>query len=129
LSTPETQFGQVYQSYAGQVARTGQGLSKESRLLLAAMSRANNTGHAIFKAGELRRITAKTLPDGTIKCASRSSVFDALGKLRGAGLLLPGGGETCLWLPQEFWSRKLKGEVMCPVHRTYGGRWATNECA
>ncbi|GAA2634672.1 hypothetical protein SMC26_15500 [Actinomadura fulvescens] len=121
-------YGSVYQTYAGQAARAGQDLSKDARLLLAAMSRANNGGHAIFEPGELREILGRTLPDGTRKPASRSTVYDTIAKLRAAGLLLGGGGgEICLWLPAELWTRNLKRrDDMCPMHRSARGGWVSN---
>lgn len=119
MPTPRYQWGKVYQGYAGSVARWGYSLSLETRLLLAAISRANNTGHAIFKENELREILAKEQPDGTRKPASRSTIYNITRKLKEAGLALSGGGEICIWLPREFWARNVKKGFMCPVHRTY----------
>lgn len=127
MPVPEYQWGKVYQGYAGSVARWGYSLSLETRLLMAAMSRANNTGHAIFKENELREILAREQPDGTRKPASRSTVYSTIGKLREAGLALSGGGETCIWLPREFWARNMKRGSMCPIHRTYEPGYAGDE--
>ncbi|MFI6292682.1 hypothetical protein ACIBEJ_13905 [Nonomuraea sp. NPDC050790] len=127
LANPERQFGMVHQRYAGKVARQGQGLSLDARLLLAAISRANNTGHAIFNEEELRHVLSKRQPDGSLKPASRSTVYATLRKLKNAGLVLDGGGETCVWLPRDLWERKLGRGGMCPVHRTWDSRhigWA-----
>lgn len=90
------------------------------------MGRANNAGHALFEQGELREILGKRLPDGSLKKASRTTVFETLSKLRTAGLLLPGGGELCLWLPQEFWEKGIRtADPYCPVHKTRSGGWVT----
>ncbi|MBB5077963.1 hypothetical protein HNR40_003438 [Nonomuraea endophytica] len=118
MAYPERQFGMVVQRYAGSVARQGHTLSLDARLLLTAMARANNTGHAIFNKGELREILSKRL-DGRLKPASRSTVYATLKKLRDAGLVLPGGGETCVWLPRDLWERKLDRGGMCPAHHTW----------
>ncbi|MET9249698.1 hypothetical protein [Nonomuraea sp. NPDC003709] len=126
LTFPEHQFGKVFQRYAGSVARQGCNLSLDARLLLAAIARANNTGHAVFKSGELRQVLSREKPDGTVKPASRSTVYDTLKKLRLAGLALPRGGETCVWLPREFWERGLDKGAMCPVHQTWESGYVSN---
>ncbi|MEU1390702.1 MULTISPECIES: hypothetical protein [unclassified Nonomuraea] len=126
MTFSEHQFGKVFQRYAGGVAREGRKLSMDARLLLAAIARANNTGHAVFKDGELRQILSREKLDGSVKPASRSTVYGALKKLRAAGLVLPGGGETCVWLPREFWARGLDKGAMCPVHRTWESGYASN---
>jgi hypothetical protein len=127
MTLSEPQWGKVFQHYAGRAARQGHTLSLDARLLLAAIGRANNTGHAVFNEGELRQILAKPQADGTCKPASRSTVYATLGKLRQAGLVLPGGGETCVWLPRELWSRNMNRGTMCPVHRTWGPAYASEE--
>ena len=122
-------YGNVYQGYASRVAES-EHLSKDSRILLAAMGRANNTGHTFFEQGELRSILGKPQPDGMVKPASRATVYEVLSRMRSAGLILPGGGESCVWLPQEFWSRGIsKQAALCPVHNTRRGGWASNERA
>ncbi|MER6811587.1 hypothetical protein ABT299_20145 [Spirillospora sp. NPDC000708] len=113
-------FGKVQQDYSGTVGFTQSRLSLDSRMLLIAMSRADNAGHALFEEGELRYLLAKPTSDGSRKPVSRATVFNNLKKLRESGLLLPGGGERCLWLPREFWSRGKvsQSQEWCPVHHT-----------
>jgi hypothetical protein len=112
------QWGKVFQNYAGTVGKNSEGLSQDLRLLMLAMSRADNSGHALFEDGELRNLLGK---NG--KAASRSTVFNVLKKLREGGLILPGGGERCVWLPEEFWD-KGRGETRwCPIHQTRQGAY------
>ena len=115
-------WGSVFQKYAGAVARGyarpgDGGLHIETRLLLAAISRANNTGHAVFNPRELSNILGRFEPDGSLKPASRSTIYDYVRRLKAAGLLVE-GNERCLWLAREFWSRKRYGTAYCPVHQS-----------
>ncbi|WP_214103864.1 hypothetical protein [Acrocarpospora catenulata] len=119
MTLPEQAWGKLFQRYASSIGRKGVGLSLDTRLLLVAIGRANNTGHAVFIPGELQRILGRGLPDGTRKPASRSTVYATLKKLREAGLMMPGGGETCVWLVRELWERQRARGSLCPIHRTY----------
>ncbi|MBF8189113.1 hypothetical protein ITP53_25945 [Nonomuraea sp. K274] len=108
------QWGKVFQQFSGEVAKESSGPGPY-RLLLAAMSRADNQGHALFAPGELQEILGK---NG--KPASRRTVFNVLEVLREDGLTYGGGGEHCVWLSREFWSRGRASSGYCRVHKTSG---------
>lgn len=109
-------WGKIFQKHAAAAARHSRDLNVETRLMLAAVSRANNAGHAIFNDGELGAILAKNQTDGTVKPLSRSSQYVYIKRLVSAGLAVEGSNPNCVWLPWELWERKRHGTAFCPVH-------------
>jgi hypothetical protein len=110
-------FALVNQDEAQLIASQSAELSTDTRLLLAALGRMNDAGHAVFQAGELCEILGKINRDsGEKKPLSTQSVYAAKRKLFEAGLLEENtGGETCVWVTSRLAFRKKSGR-RCPVH-------------
>jgi hypothetical protein len=95
--------------------------STDLRLLMLAIGRMNDDGHAVFDPGELQSLLARiNLKTGEKRPLSRRAVYGAKHKLADAGLLWESsGGERCVWLSGEFAMRKKSG-LLCPVHSNAG---------
>lgn len=97
-------------------------ITSDTKLLLLAIAKANNSGHANFAPGELQAMMATVNKrTGEITPMSREQVYKIKERLRKAGILVASdGGTRCVWLAADLVQRnkRYKGNWMCPVHRT-----------
>lgn len=88
-------------------ASTAVELSADLRVLMAAMGKMNDYGHANFGRGELRRLLGGS---------DRTTIYRAKQKLYKAGLLVENtGGETCVWVNNHVATRGKSG-TKCTFH-------------
>lgn len=120
-------WGSLYQKEASRLAKLHDGGSTDVRLLLAALGRANNSGHACFDVGELERILGSVDRDsGEIRPLHRTSVRGAIARGVAAGYLAPNSGPRCLLLQRELWERNRGGTPRCGVHKTRAPHYRTS---
>jgi hypothetical protein len=97
-------------------------LSTEAKLLLLAISRCNNGGHAEFYPKELGELLGKVdRQTGELVPLDRSGVSRAKKKLFEAGLLADvSGGAACVWLNASVIQRGApNGNWKCKTHQTF----------
>jgi hypothetical protein len=97
-------------------------ITSDTKLLLLAIAKANNSGHANFAPGELQAMMATVdKQTGEIKPMTRGHIYKIKERLRKAGILVTSsGGTSCVWLSADLVQRnKLHGNWKCPVHNTY----------
>lgn len=120
-------WGTLYQKEAMRLARLPDGGSTDVRLLLAALGRANNSGHACFDIGELARVLGTVTPQtGEIRALHRTSVKNAIDRGVAGGYLAPSSGPRCLLLQRELWERNRGGTPECGIHKTRAPHYRTS---
>lgn len=106
-------------------------ISSEMKLMLLALGKMNNGGHAVFEPGYLsKQLAVVDKATGEVKPMSRMQIFRIKRDLAKAGLLVDAsGGVQCVWVSARYVQRnKQNGAFRCPFHR-HGERWPETDKA
>lgn len=104
-------------------------ISAEMKLMLLALGKMNNGGHAVFEPGYLsKHLATVNGTTGEVKPMSRENISRIKRNLARAGLLVNAtGGVTCVWVSARYVQRsKQNGGFRCPFHR-HGERWPESD--
>lgn len=96
-------------------SRCGDYTSAE-RVYFAALARVNKIGHALFERDELEDILGHDEDQWTRKLAGRSTVTDAIRRLKKRGDLDPSSDVRCLVLPRRDVQVSKVGDAKCGYH-------------
>jgi hypothetical protein len=106
-------------------------ISAEMKLMLLALGKMNNSGHAVFDPGYLsKHLATVNRSTGEVKPMTRENISKIKRNLARAGLLVNAtGGVQCVWVSAGYAQRNRQhGNFRCPFHRT-AERWPETDIA